>query len=220
MIQAPAVAAVILAAGAATRFGAPKQLATYRGEQLLARAIRHAREAGASRIIVVLGAYAETILPAIDGLDNVMIVINDDWHTGIASSLRTGIAEAMTRSIDGALFMTIDQPLVDASVLSHLIDAFRTGRTIAAAEYNGVTGVPALIGREHLTDLANAVTGDRGASGWLCAHDDSVTRVSLTVEGIDADTIEELHAIEQLRDGMIHRISAEPSSPAQPMRVL
>ena len=198
MNQTPAVAAVILAAGAATRFGAPKQLAMYRGELLLARAIRHAREARVSHTIVVLGAYAETILPAIGDLDNVVIVINDDWHTGIASSLRTGIAEAMTRSIDGVLFMTIDQPLVDASVLSRLIDAFRTGRTIAAAEYDGVTGVPALIGREHLTDLARTVTGDRGAAGWLRSHDSSVTRVSLVREGIDVDTAEALRAIEQV----------------------
>jgi CTP:molybdopterin cytidylyltransferase MocA len=196
--EAPAVAAVILAAGAATRFGAPKQLATYRGEMLLVRAIRHAREARTSPVIVVLGAYAEAISPALEDVHDVMIVVNDDWRTGIASSLRTGIAAAITHSVDAVLMMTIDQPLVDASVLSRLIDAFHPDHTIVAAEYGGVVGVPALIGREHLADLARTVVGDRGAAGWLRSHDSSVTRVSLAGEGADADTAEQLYAIEQL----------------------
>lgn len=196
------IAAIVLAAGGATRFGAPKQIALFRGEPLVRRTARHAHEAGASPIVVVAGAYSTAVSQALDGLSYATVVVNGNWQSGIASSLRTGIAtvaSVTSHPVDAVLLLTIDQPLVDAAMLSNLIDAFGTEQSVIAAEYGSVIGVPALIGRQHLDDLARTVAGDRGAAGWLRAHEQLVTRIPFEPAAFDADTLHALRAIEQLR---------------------
>ena len=83
------VAAVIIAAGSSSRLGQPKQLLVFEGEILLQRAIRIAREAGTSRVLVVLGAHRQQIEDRVD-LSDVEIVVNPDWEEGMASSIRAG----------------------------------------------------------------------------------------------------------------------------------
>jgi molybdenum cofactor cytidylyltransferase len=192
----PRIAAVVLAAGAASRFGAPKQLATFLGEPLVLRAVRHATEAGASPVIVVLGAYAAAIAPLITGLDGVIVVTNDRWAGGVASSLQIGIGVAAAAPIDAVLVTSLDQPLVDADALARLIDALSPEHRLVAAEYNGVIGVPALIGTELLDDLARNVSGDRGAAAWLRAQQ-SVVRIPIPRAALDADTPAALDAMER-----------------------
>ena len=95
------------------------------------------------------------------------LVINDDWETGLASSLATGLrAVYQNVSCDGVLVMLADQPLIDAASLSQLLDAFNTDDRIIASEYDDTIGVPVVIGREHVPDLM-ALKGDAGAGAWL-----------------------------------------------------
>ncbi len=193
----PRIAAVILAAGAASRFGSPKQLADFRGEPMLMRTVRRAREAGATHVIVVLGAHADVVASILGESDDVAVVVNREWATGLASSIRAGLAAVQIDSIDAVLLLTVDQPLIDARDLTALIDAFACGDGIAAAEYNGMAGVPALISTRHISELARAVSGDRGAALWLRGQGDRVARVRMDTAASDIDTIEELCAIEQ-----------------------
>ena len=72
------VGAVILAAGASRRLGEPKQLLVLGGETLLERAVRVARTAGCSPVVVVLGAFGEVIQKGCQ-LDDVVVVVNEDW---------------------------------------------------------------------------------------------------------------------------------------------
>ena len=81
------VAAIIVAAGASSRFGQPKQLVLIDGEPLLQRAVRCAVEAGAAPVFVVLGAHREVIQSAID-FGVATVLVNDDWEEGMASSIR------------------------------------------------------------------------------------------------------------------------------------
>ncbi len=85
------VAAIVLAAGASRRLGQPKQLLMHGGETLLARSIRLANEAGAGRVLVVVGAQPELSRPAV-ALESVKLVMNETWEQGIASSIRAGLA--------------------------------------------------------------------------------------------------------------------------------
>ena len=89
------IAAVVLAAGASTRLGEPKQLIAIGGETLLERAVRTAREAGCAPVVVVLGADAERIRERCD-LGDALAVVNEEWQEGMASSIRIGVA-ARTR---------------------------------------------------------------------------------------------------------------------------
>src|SRR5580698_5016379 len=84
------VAALVLAAGASRRLGSPKQMATLGGETLLERSVRVAREAGLMPILVVVGAEWELVL-ARSSLGDVVIIVNEEWAEGMASSIRLGV---------------------------------------------------------------------------------------------------------------------------------
>src|SRR6266567_5730824 len=84
------VAALVMAAGASTRLGSPKQLVMLGSETLLERAVRVAREAGCSPVVVVVGAHHVQVLGS-NVLGDAVPVINDEWEEGMASSIRLGV---------------------------------------------------------------------------------------------------------------------------------
>jgi molybdenum cofactor cytidylyltransferase len=182
----------VLAAGGSTRLGAPKQLIDFRGEPLIRRAANFAAEAGAAPVVVVLGAGAADIARALDGLSHITTVVNEQWRTGLASSLAAGIRELhrLDARADGVLIATADQPLVDASALRRLLAAFAEGARLVAAEYSGTIGVPAVIGREHF-DALLAREGDAGAGRWLRTQADVVRHLPLPEAAVDIDTAED-----------------------------
>ncbi|MEO8193691.1 MAG: nucleotidyltransferase family protein [Gemmatimonadales bacterium] len=183
----PRIAAVVLAAGGSTRFGSPKQLYMHEGEPLARRAVMSAIAAGADPVVVVLGASADEITPTLAGLSSVTVV-NDEWETGLASSLVTGLQTvARMETVDGALITLVDQPLVDAGALARLIASFDAKHRIVAADYGDTMGVPVVIGREHFAELIN-LTGDRGAGAWLRSRSREVTTVPLDAASVDIDT--------------------------------
>jgi molybdenum cofactor cytidylyltransferase len=146
-----------------------------------------ALDAGASRVVVVLGANAVTIAPALAGLTSVAMVINPDWERGLASSLAVGLSAFLADDVCDAVLVTLaDQPLVDGAALRRLIAPFDDEHRIVASGYDGTIGVPALFGREHLDDLMR-LTGDRGAGSWLRARQNEVTRVPLYSAAFDID---------------------------------
>ena len=194
----PRIAAVILAAGAASRFGSPKQLANFRGEPMLMRTIRHAREGGVSQVVVVLGAHADVVAASLPAASDVITVLNQDWSSGVASSIRAGLAAVQPDSVDAVLLLAVDQPLISRRELCALLDVFAAGGDIVASEYGGVTGVPVLVASRYLADLTGAISGDRGAGTWLRSQGERVTRVRMDAAASDADTVEALSAIENV----------------------
>ena len=112
-------AAIILAAGASHRLGQPKQLVTYNGETLIQRSIRIVTEAGASPVIVVLGANAAQIREVILVVPSIHIIENESWSEGMASSIRTGIAALRQYSphAQSTLILACDQPRTTLSLL-------------------------------------------------------------------------------------------------------
>jgi CTP:molybdopterin cytidylyltransferase MocA len=183
---------VVLAAGGSARLGIPKQLIEFRGEPLVRRAARSAADAGAAPVIVVVGAKAADTILAINGLSFTSTVFNEQWRTGLASSLVTGIRELqrLDARVDAVLLVTADQPLVDAAALRRLLDFFAEGARLVAAEYSGTIGVPAVFGREHLDSLL-ALEGDAGAGRWLREQGRAVRRMPLPDAAVDVDTAED-----------------------------
>ncbi len=178
----------MLAAGASTRMGFPKQLILHEGEPLVRRIAGAAVEAGADPVIVVLGANADAVSPALEDLDGVRWIVNDRWRDGLASSLAAGVREVFSdAAIDGVLVTLADQPLVNANALGKLITAFGAGRRIVASAYGGTVGVPAVFAREH-ADALMRLEGDAGAGSWLRSRPDEVTRIPLEAAAFDIDT--------------------------------
>jgi CTP:molybdopterin cytidylyltransferase MocA len=156
-----AVAAVVLAAGESKRLGEPKQLVRLGGEALLERAVRVAREAGCSPVVVVLGAAAETML-ARCSLGEVRVVVNEDWRKGMGGSVRVGVAALRGLGAAGCVLMTCDQPTVSAE---HLRALMASGEVTASA-YAGRSGVPAYFPVGSFPALME-LEGDAGARTLL-----------------------------------------------------
>ncbi len=181
--------AVILAAGASTRMGAPKQLLELDGRPLVVRAAEAALASPAWPVVVVLGAHAESIRPALARLP-VLIADNPAWAEGMAASIRAGIAtlRQFSRGLDAAVIALCDQPAFSAATIATLVAAQRaTGRSIVAARYGGRHGAPALFLREHFPALG-ALTGEEGARALLNDDPARVAAVDLPELALDLDT--------------------------------
>jgi CTP:molybdopterin cytidylyltransferase MocA len=166
------VAAIVLAAGASRRLGQPKQLLLLGTETLLERVIRLAGEAGATPVIVVLGAHSEQISAAVslNQLPRVIPVINGAWEQGIASSIHTALRalSIVAPQASGALILSCDQPRLTANHLLSLLQTFaaQPAPAIVASAYAGVLGIPAVFPRQVYSDLL-ALRGDKGARALL-----------------------------------------------------
>jgi len=162
------VGLMLLAAGASTRLGQPKQLLPYRGRTLLRHAAEVAAATGCIPLVLVTGALHKELLPEVGSLP-FNIAHNVEWAEGMSSSIRTGLSclEKQAPELGAAVVMVCDQPLLTADVLLRLISQFQvTGQPLVASAYAGVRGVPALFSREVFAEL-RALRGPMGARDLL-----------------------------------------------------
>ena len=164
------VAVLVLAAGRATRFGAAeggKLVAVLDGVALLRHAVATARASrAAAPVVVVTGHAAAQTRAALDAEPSCRLVHNPDYATGMASSLRTGLA-ALPPEAAGVLVLLGDMPRVAPRTLDQLIDAFAAAEADAVVPaFRGRAGNPVLLGRSLFARLA-ALNGDEGARRLL-----------------------------------------------------
>jgi molybdenum cofactor cytidylyltransferase len=154
------IAGIILAGGGSRRFGRPKLLESLDGEVLIRRAVRAAREAGLGPIVVVLGADGPAIREALGQLA-VQITNNPDWAEGQSSSVRAGL-KMLAPNVDGAIFLLADMPLVDADLVSALVETHRKSLAPIVAPWTGERwGNPVLFDRTTFEGLSR-IRGDEG----------------------------------------------------------
>jgi len=184
------IPAIVLAAGASTRLGQPKQLLLYEGETLLTRALRLAHEAAADPVFVVLGADVEKILPG--GLpDGAVPVINKDWQEGISSSIQAGLraVHGALPATEGVLLLACDQPRLTSGHLRALVRAFSSasGPVMVASGYEGIRGTPAIFPRSAFRQLFE-LRGDKGARALFGKPPCPIVEVPFPDGEIDIDT--------------------------------
>ena len=186
---AAGVGAVVLAAGASSRMGTPKQLLRFRGETLLRRAALAALGAGCRPVVVVTGAHALRTGEELRGL-GVLEVVNELWETGMASSVRAGIGALLGADADASavVLMLCDQPHVTSEIIAALVAAHRDGgRTVVASRYGESFGVPALFDRSLFPELAR-LEGRGGAKQLIERHAREAHFVSFPGGETDVDT--------------------------------
>ncbi|MFG1650034.1 NTP transferase domain-containing protein [Micromonospora sp. NPDC049275] len=177
-------AGLLLAAGAGRRLGRPKALLPYRGQLLVEHAAGILTAAGCQPVVVVLGAQADEVRDRTRLSD---VVVNDDWATGMGSSLRAGLAALTSGAAVAAVVTLVDMPgLTPAAVRRVARDA--TADALAVATYaDGRRGHPVLLGRDHWAGVSEAAVGDRGARDYLRAQGDAVRLVPCADVADDTD---------------------------------
>ncbi len=156
------VVAVVLAAGAAERFGATKQLVEVGGRPLVAHAVATAHAGGADHVVVVVGHDADVVGRAAGRGGPVEVVVNPAYRDGQATSLAAGIDAAQRRSGDVAVILLADQPGIDADAVRAVIAAVDAGATAARLRYQDGPGHPVAFARAVWPRLSE-IRGDQGA---------------------------------------------------------
>ena len=180
---------MILAAGASTRLGKPKQLLQYHGKTLLDHSVNEAINAKADAVVVILGKNADLFQNTIDN-EKVNVVINKDWEEGMASSVRAGLNSLLKINpmADAVIFMVCDQPFISSSLLNDLIVVQQeTHKPIVTSNYGETIGPPALFHKSIFKDLLQ-LKGDAGARRIIEQYSDDVATVLFPEGSIDIDT--------------------------------
>ncbi len=185
-------AIVVLAAGASTRMGSPKQLLPYKGKTLLQHVIDTAKAAEAALVVTVLGANAETILQQ-SGAGINPYVVNEKWREGMASSIQSGLKKALELlpGLEAVAFLVGDQPFLSSTVINELFTLMENnGSPIAASNYEGTVGVPAVFSKAVFSELME-LKGEEGARKLIKAAGAQVALLHFPQGAIDVDTKED-----------------------------
>lgn len=172
--------------------GANKLLALFDGEPLVRRTAARALASRAAGVTVVTGHQAERVAEALAGLD-VRIVHNSDFGSGLAGSLRAGVA-AVPEAADGMLVLLGDMPEVTAQHIDRLIAAFAEseGNGIVRAGHAGRRGNPVILPRRLFAALMT-LEGDAGARTLIEAEGAAVIDIEIGQGAtVDVDTPEAL----------------------------
>lgn len=175
--------------------GVPKVLlADDAGVPYLDRAVGTLLEGGCSSVTVVLGAAADEAkdILRIHGWledDDVSVVVNDDWASGMGGSLVAGLRAS---DAEAALVLLVDLPDVRDDAVARLV-ARAAPDALARATYGGKPGHPVMIGRDHWQGVIATAAGDSGARAYLDGHGVVDVPCDDLATGRDLDRPEDLH---------------------------
>ena len=191
----PPVAAIVLAAGRASRFGGDKVLARLEGRPLLQHVLDAVADASVREVVVVHGPDgADRLADAIKWRDE-RCVENPRPDDGLASSVKVGLA-AVSDDAGSALILLADQPRVRSIVIRRLVEAWRAGAGPIVAPRYSRDGAPnpVLVDRT-AWPLAFALDGDRGLGPVLREHPVLVRWLDVAGDNPDVDTAADLERL-------------------------
>jgi len=191
---------VILAAGASTRLGEPKQNLLFRDKGLLNHALAIAMETNCAPILIITGAHTFKTDEINDS--KAYVVQNHDWQTGITSSISLGVSYLQQKepNISGVILMVCDQPYVTSTLLNQLIaENIQTNIPIIACSYQDTLGTPVLFNKAYFSDLTS-LKGDEGAKKIIYQNLANVASIPFEKGSIDIDTKEDYQRLLALEE--------------------
>ena len=211
------IAALILAAGRASRFGSLKQLAPINNKPMLQHCIDSANSALPGAVYTLLGYQPELIKSTITGTK---IIEHPQWARGIGSSIAVGV-DYLSKDFDAILIMLGDQPMIPGSYLQQLIDLFnkrqdqpqkkqpkkdqsqkdhaqnhsiKKHQQPVCSAYQKNLGVPAIFGRQHFSELIK-LADDYGAKQFLMDLSPAPVALPLGDLSMDVDYPQDLQSL-------------------------
>ena len=196
--KAAPLEAIVLAAGASSRFSGGKLLAPWGDGVLLDGALATAFAAPVRFVSVVWGAD-QRVLAAAQAFatragepDRLRLVHAEHHNDGMAASLKAGVASLAPDSVGGFVFLG-DMPRIAPTIAARLADALDGAALAAAPVFEGRRGHPVLFSASLFPALL-ALSGDRGAASVLTALGDQLSLVVSPDDGVlyDVDRPEDL----------------------------
>jgi len=180
------LAAAILSAGESRRMGTPKALLPYRGETFVEHLMSCARHPRVGIVRVVLGSGAADISAHLH-LDADTIILNPNWRKGQLSSIQAAVRGLASYATEGLLLCPVDHPLISATIVGQLIDAFdKSGdarSAVVVPTFQGRRGHPVIF-RASVYDEILAASPDVGARQVVWAHKEETVEVPTDEEGV------------------------------------
>jgi CTP:molybdopterin cytidylyltransferase MocA len=163
-------AGLVLAAGEGKRFGGPKAPYVHQGKRLIDSAVEVLAGAGCSPVFVVLGAW-------IGEVPNAEILINENWASGMGSSLQTGLAHLNSQSnIEEVVVSLVDLPGLTSAAVSRIV---QSPGEIVVASYDGARGHPVKFTRDTWPELITSAGGDQGARTYISEHPEDIVLIEV-----------------------------------------
>jgi molybdenum cofactor cytidylyltransferase len=162
-------AGIILAAGEAARYGAPKQLLDWKGKPFVRQVAETALKSGLEPVVVVTGFRAADVESALSGLP-VTIVHNPDYRQGQGTSIRAGVA-SLSDKVGSAIFLLADQPQIPVEVIRALVESHgaKMQAILAPLVLEERRANPVLFDRDSFPDLMS-LKGDVGGRAIFDRH--------------------------------------------------
>ena len=181
MTQIKPTAGIILAAGAATRFGRPKQLLRVKDKYLIERVLDAALNSRLARIVLVLGYAHQKILEALGKKvqhSRLHIEINPHYKKGQSHSLRVGLS-AVSDDFSAVMFLLGDQPMLDSATINTLLERFWSAdKDICVPTYRGQRKSPAIFNSRFYSQLRD-IKGDIGARQLIDDNPNQVLAIEI-----------------------------------------
>jgi molybdenum cofactor cytidylyltransferase len=181
MVDRNPTAGIILAAGASTRFGKPKQIQRLKNKCLIEWVLNTALNSDLNRIVLVLGYAHQEILHTLGEISRhskLLIAINRQYKEGQSNSLHIGLSKVKD-DYPAVMFLMGDQPMLNSATINILLERFwASDRDVCVPIYQGKRKTPTIFGRRFYTRLMK-IKGDVGARQLIDDHPDRVLAVEI-----------------------------------------
>jgi molybdenum cofactor cytidylyltransferase len=179
---------IILAAGSASRMGAPKQLLPWKGKTVIENMVELTTALPNTKTLVVTGAYNEEVEEKLVHYP-INCIYNSNWKEGMGSSISVGVQQAEMEKPEGIMVILADQLAIQQSHLMDLIQTFyqKKCQYCVSSFYSSINGVPAIFPKKWYGNLKN-LKGDRGARKLFQEKAEQVYSLPLNEAATDIDT--------------------------------
>jgi molybdenum cofactor cytidylyltransferase len=179
------ISAILLAAGQSKRMGGENKLVkNIQNLPLIKYSVKNILDSSIDELVVVLGYQKQIIEKLIDNNNKIKIVLNKDFKSGIASSIKTGINN-LSKKTEAFFICLGDMPLVNKDIYNHMIK-HKNKYEIVIPTYKGQQGNPILFSKTMINKIMN-IEGDIGAKKILEKNKNKILNIEINDQCIIRD---------------------------------